>query len=93
MVYSNGYRATFTINEAGVVVSSVRDGGSGTGQLVESTDANCPGSPCARLEGIFALGKYELLTLENSNLIKLKHWQDPNTFCCTGEGTKGMYYQ
>ena len=84
LIYSNGHRNTFTIGCDGLV-TSVHHDGFGQGQLTTSYDSNCPGFPCMRLEGIYASGKYEFLSL-TGNTLSVKHY-NPG-LCCTATANR-----
>ena len=84
--YTNGVSTTYTISAAGHVTAKSHDG-NGVGQLAASDDSQCPvRAPCARLQGVHAPGKYELLTVENDQL-QMKHFLSLDELCCTATGS------
>mmetsp|Transcript_172263 Transcript_172263/g.546934 ORF Transcript_172263/g.546934 Transcript_172263/m.546934 type:complete len:559 (-) Transcript_172263:3-1679(-) len=83
LAYSNGFHATYEIDEQGQVLVRGNVDGTGFGQLY----ANSSRGFTHVLYGVHSAGKFEVLRLTPQGTIDSEHWV--GTFlCCTAEGRR-----
>ena len=58
-------------------------------QLTASSDARCPGQPCALLEG-YGSGKYELITVDSAGAMTTKYFDDSDATVVLDGTAQGM---